>query len=110
MTALVRPRIVSSYWRDKTVDEQEVFAYLKKQKKGVLLDYLREAFREMTAKQRRAVFGDALRQSPARVVKRDLLRAALPFLRRDSRQSFRVSRLPAPPCPGAAPSQSNERR
>ena len=43
---------------ETTVDEEEVFAYLAKQKKAVLLDYLRQAFQEMSTKQCRAVFGD----------------------------------------------------
>jgi hypothetical protein len=46
------------------VDEHEVFAFLAKQKKAVLLDYLREAFQQMTPRQCREVFGDAFR-SPA---------------------------------------------
>ena len=47
------------------MDEQEVFAHLQKQKKAVLLDYLHAAFDEMTAKQRRAVFADAVRLNRA---------------------------------------------
>jgi hypothetical protein len=40
------------------VNEEQVFVYLKQQKKGVLLDYLHAAFDIMDAKQRRAVFAD----------------------------------------------------
>jgi hypothetical protein len=43
------------------VDDQQVFAYLKKQRKDVLLDYLHAAFDIMDAKQRRAVFADVAR-------------------------------------------------
>ena len=42
------------------MDEKEVFAFLGKQKKTVLLDYLRECFAAMNGKQQRTVFGDAV--------------------------------------------------
>jgi hypothetical protein len=45
------------------VDEQEVFAYLKRQKKAVLLDYLHAAFDEMTA-----TFSDAWRPDLPKLV------------------------------------------
>jgi hypothetical protein len=66
------------------VDEQEVFAYLEKQKKAVLLDYLREAFVQMSAKQRRAVFADAVRQPAKAAVSGDQLREEIDQFRRDS--------------------------
>ncbi len=66
------------------MDEQEVFAYLTKQKKAVLLDYLRASFQEMTAKQRRAVFADASRQPANAAVDGDLLRKEIDQFRRDS--------------------------
>ena len=66
------------------MDEQEVFAYLKKQKKAVLLDYLHDAFQHMTAKQRRAVFGEAVRLPARAAVDGDQLRQEIDQFRRDS--------------------------
>ncbi len=63
------------------MDEQEVFAYLAKQKKGVLLDYLRTAFGEMTAKQRRNVFSDAVDRTPKTVDGGELLQEIEEFHR-----------------------------
>ena len=50
------------------MEEEEVFAQLQKQTKTVLLDYLYAAFDDMTAKQRRAVFANAVRQVPTAAV------------------------------------------
>jgi hypothetical protein len=66
------------------VDEQEVFAYLQKQKKTVLLDYLRAAFAEMDAEQRQAVFADTIPQPPKAAVDGDRLRQEIDQFRRDS--------------------------
>jgi hypothetical protein len=63
------------------VDEQDVFAYLAKQKKSVLLEYLRTAFGEMTAKQRRMVFSDAVDRSPKAVDGDELLQEIEEFHR-----------------------------
>jgi hypothetical protein len=49
-----------------SVDGYEMFAHLRKQKKAVLLEYLRAAFDEMTAKQRRVVFADLALVAQAR--------------------------------------------
>jgi hypothetical protein len=66
------------------VDEQEVFAHLKKQKKTVLLDYLHAAFEEMTDAQRRAVFADLVRRPANAAVDADQLRQEIDQFRRDS--------------------------
>jgi hypothetical protein len=66
------------------VNEQEVFAYLQKQKKAVLLDYLRDAFRQMTAEQRRAVFADAVRKPLKAKIDADELREEIEQFRSDS--------------------------
>jgi hypothetical protein len=66
------------------VIEREVFAYLMKQKKAVLLDYLHAAFDEMTAKQRRNVFANAVRKPAKMVVDGDQLRHEVDQFRRDS--------------------------
>jgi hypothetical protein len=65
------------------VNEQEVFACLQKQKKAVLLDYLRDTYRQMTAEQRREVFAHAVRK-PKAVVDADGLRHAIEQFRSDS--------------------------
>jgi hypothetical protein len=66
------------------MDEDEVFAFLKKQKKNVLLDFLRTAFEEMTAKQRRAVFADAIRKAPRSRIDGESLREEIDLFRQDS--------------------------
>jgi hypothetical protein len=66
------------------VNEQEVFAYLQKQKKAVLLDYLHDAFRQMTAEQRRNVFADAVRKPPKAKIDADELREEIEQFRHDS--------------------------
>ncbi len=66
------------------MDEQEVFAYLKRLKKAVLLDYLRAAFQEMNAKQRRAVFTDAIRQPATATVDSHQLQHEIDQFSRDS--------------------------
>jgi hypothetical protein len=66
------------------LDEYEVFAYLKKQKKAVLLEYLQAAFDTMTAKQRRAVFAGAARQAAIAAVDGDLLQGEIEEFRRAS--------------------------
>src|SRR6202035_2021736 len=48
--------------------EERVLAHLKKQRKAVLLDYLRAAYAEMTAKQRAAVFPEASPAPAKRVI------------------------------------------
>jgi hypothetical protein len=70
--------------RTTDVDEQEVFAYLQKQKKAVLLDHLRDAFGQMTAKQRRAVFAGCVLTSAKATVDGDQLRQEIDQFRRDS--------------------------
>jgi hypothetical protein len=65
------------------VDEQELFAYLKKQKKAVLLDYLHAAFDQMTDEQRWDVFAEAARLSKA-PVDGELLREEIDQFRHDS--------------------------
>ena len=66
------------------MDDQQVFAYLKKQKKDVLLDYLHAAFDIMNTKQRRAVFADAARPQVKKVVDGPQLREEIEQFRRDS--------------------------
>jgi len=66
------------------VDEQAVFAQLKKQKKAVLLDYLKAAFQEMNPQQRRAVFADVLQQPAKKTVDGDQLRQEIDEFRSDS--------------------------
>ncbi len=66
------------------MDAQEVFAYLKRQKKAVLLDYLHAAFREMSPQQRLSVFADAVRQPTPTTVDGDQLRQEIDQFRRDS--------------------------
>jgi hypothetical protein len=66
------------------VDEQEVFAYLQKQKKAVLLDYLHSAFDAMNAMQRRAVFADTVRRPTKAPVKGEQLREEISDFRRAS--------------------------
>jgi hypothetical protein len=66
------------------VDEQEVFSYLQKQKKAVLLGYLRAAFGAMNAEQRRAVFADAVRKPPQAAVDGEQLWGEIDQFRRDS--------------------------
>jgi hypothetical protein len=66
------------------VNEQEVFAYLAKQKKADLLDYLRDAFRQMTPEQRWDVFGDTIRKPPKATIDADQLRQEIEQFRRDS--------------------------
>src|SRR5947209_15294087 len=74
---------VEGFRKTRSVDEQAVFAFLKKQKKAVLLDYLLAAFQEMDADQRRAVFGDAVRK-PVKAPSGDELREEIDEFRRDS--------------------------
>jgi hypothetical protein len=66
------------------VDEQQVFAFLRKQKKAVLLDYLHAAFATMTAPQRRAVFADTLPRHRPTPVDGKRLRREIDQFRRDS--------------------------
>jgi hypothetical protein len=66
------------------VNEREVFAYLQKQKKAVLLDYLRDAFGQMTAEQRRDVFADAVRKPPKVIIDGDEVRQEIEQFRSDS--------------------------
>jgi hypothetical protein len=75
------------------VDEQEVFAFLEKQRKAVLLDFLRAAFEEMTAKQRRAVFAHAVRRSVKSAVNAEQLREEI--------DQFRLLPRRCRPRPGA---------
>src|SRR5207248_5852684 len=70
--------------RTTSVDEQEIFAYLQKQKKAVLLDYLRAAFDVMTAKQCHDVFADAIRPPAKATVDGERLRQEIDQFRRDS--------------------------
>jgi hypothetical protein len=46
------------------VDEEHVFAHLKKMKKAALLEYLRAAFEEMSIDQRLVVFGELAHKPP----------------------------------------------
>jgi len=66
------------------VDDQHVFAWLKKQKKDALLVCLRAAFDVMNAKQRRIVFADVLRPEVTTSGDGDKLRAEIEKFRRDS--------------------------
>ncbi len=66
------------------MDEQAVFAFLKKQEKTVLLDYLHAAFQEMDADQRRAVFGEVDRKPVKAPSGGDELREEIDEFRRDS--------------------------
>jgi hypothetical protein len=66
------------------VDEQRVFAYLQKQKKAVLLDYLRDAFGQMTDQQRQAVFADCTRPTAKTVVDGNWLHEEIDQFRRAS--------------------------
>jgi hypothetical protein len=68
----------------RTVDEKIVFAFLEKQKKAVLLDYLRAAFEEMNARQRRVVFAGAVRRPSTSCVDGGRLRKEIDEFRRDS--------------------------
>jgi len=66
------------------VDDQHVFAWLKKQKKDVLLARLRAAFDVMNAKQRRVVFADVIRPEVTTSGDGDTLRAEIEKFRRHS--------------------------
>ena len=66
------------------VDDQHVFAWLKKQKKDVLLACLRAAFDVMNAKQRRVVFADVIQPEVTTSGDGDKLRAEIEKFRRDS--------------------------
>jgi hypothetical protein len=70
--------------RSTSVDERKVFAYLQKQKKAVLLDYLQAAFVEMTDNQRRAVFADTVPPPKKAPVDGERLRQEIDQFRRDS--------------------------
>ncbi len=74
-----KPSIAAIRRRTDVVDEETVFAFLKKQKKDVLLDHLETAFEIMDAKQRRAVFGDIARPSPKNVDGDELLEEITQF-------------------------------
>jgi hypothetical protein len=67
-----------------TLDEQIVFAFLAKQKKSVLLDYLRAAFGDMNARQRRAVFAGAVRGPATSAIDGGRLRKEIDEFHRDS--------------------------
>ena len=64
--------------------EKELFAHLAKQKKSILLDYLRGAFREMSEEQRCDVFAEALPTPRRRSVDGNRLAEDLDQFRRDS--------------------------
>ena len=66
------------------MDEDEVFAYLEKQKKAVLLDYLREAFQHLNPRQCRAVFADAVRKPAKATLDGEQLRQEIDEFYRDS--------------------------
>jgi len=66
------------------VDDQHVFAWLKKQKKDVLLARLRAAFDVLNAKQRRIVFADLIQPEVTTSGDGDMLRAEIEKFRRDS--------------------------
>jgi len=69
------------------MDEREVLEFLKAQKKPVLLDYLEAAFRSMTGRQRRDVFGDAvLKPKTKKAVDADKLLKEITLFHRDSKQ------------------------
>jgi hypothetical protein len=70
--------------RRPPMDEDEVFAFLKKHKKTVFLDFLHTAFDEMTAKQRRAVFAEAIRKAPRPRIDGEWLREESELFRQDS--------------------------
>jgi hypothetical protein len=46
------------------MDEQQLFAWLEKQKKDVLLGYLRDAYARLATEDRWEVFGKAVRSAP----------------------------------------------
>src|SRR5437660_11249019 len=75
---------MEGFRKTRSVDEQVVFAFLKKEKKAVLLDYLHAAFQEMDADQRRAVFGDAVRKPVKAPIDGNELREEIDQFRRDS--------------------------
>ena len=66
------------------MNDQQVFAYLKKQKKDVLLDYLHAAFDIMDAEQRRTVFADVARPQATKAVDGRRLREEIEQFRRAS--------------------------
>jgi hypothetical protein len=66
------------------MDEQALFTHLKREKKDVLIEYLREAFRAMDAEQRDDVFGDALPKTKPTAVSGDELLAEIQKFHADS--------------------------
>jgi hypothetical protein len=65
------------------VDEEQVFAHLAKKKKADLLDYLRDAYQQMSAPQRRIVFGHVAPE-PRKAPDGEALRQEVEQFRRDS--------------------------
>jgi hypothetical protein len=76
------------------VDEEQVFDYLKKQKKAVLLECLRSAYEEMSVEQRRDVFGDMARKARRGHVNGEQLWAEVEQFCTDSRDRYYYAPFP----------------